>query len=178
MLALDKERIAVSGLIFPSGAFGAKVGRAEPTEHPAAVKIRLYHAHRALLVYAYNLHQREEYAAAVVFGQIASESCVGEAVVAMLDVNGTKSDEDCFKEIKTFNLAPTNGRLSELFRSVAKAVDLVDQQFWGELPMHLDRRNRIVHTGHIDVTLDEATESIWTVLRLIEYVEARTRAIL
>ncbi len=142
------------------------------------MSIRLYHAHRALLTYGYNLAESEEYAAAVVFAQMASELCVYEAVAARLEVNGTKTDEEAFAAIQTFNLRPTNRPLRDLFESVAESPDLVSQPFWAELAEHLSRRHRVVHQGDMAITLAEGEHSIRTVLSLIEYVEARARAIL
>ena len=125
---------------------------------------------RELLVSARSLLNGGYPAAAVVAAQTAAEVFVERTLAELFRLRGIDHLWSEIGEfITSYNIARRDGRLRQLYSTLANDPDIAQQPFWSDLTDHVKLRNKIVHDG-IDATSQEARNSYAAVDALMNYV--------
>jgi HEPN domain-containing protein len=160
---LEFSRVRIGPVYEPVLEAGAPTG--------ASLPITLHWLHRDLLRTAARLARSGNYQAAVVFAQTASEVQVERALAALLRRQGVSDPIQQALDDFIPNYGVHNKRQRKLWEALSGDGELTKQGFWAErLPRHIERRNAVVHRGE-DVSAEEAADSIWVVLELMEHME-------
>jgi|SRR5215208_6766314 len=132
--------------------------------------LRLWQArYEYLLDSAKQLRADGHHAAAIVTAQSACEACM--ELVLTEAVRGRVGDAAIANFItdSLHNYNPINGRVLKLYKLLFGHSLQENQPFWSDFNDYVERRNKIVHHGHL-ATAEGADKSIATVEKVIDHL--------